>query len=183
MGWGRWYAEFDGPCRAVVQGRTVWALGSGTDGREYRLLHRLGAACVMEVDKELRRFPDEIGHRKLEAAYRIFGGTWTELMGTDWSTLPAADVALVKWPANSHIWRGEKGVHDVLHRIPCFIYVGRNGAGTACAPRQFWDFCLGRELLHEVWGDQNDLLIYGKRCPERQPSCREEIAALSEEFK
>lgn len=155
--YGTWFHGFDEVVRPFVEGRIVWALGSGTDEAEAEHLERCGAAGVILVDKHDRRLGPAVyrvssGQRTLVWAYFHELDAIPELEG-----IPR-DVALVKWPRES-----DPGGHlsRLLQSFPCVIYIGKNDGWTACGSPQFWRDMQRRLILAAQEYRTNDLIVFG----------------------
>jgi hypothetical protein len=163
----------------LIAGRTVWALGSGSDMQEAHRLASLGAATVYAVDKAHRErllVPTFERARVDRAAvydcraYFVEFETHVQVTG-----LPNPDVAFLKWPtAQRH-----PGLLQLLKRAGTVIYVGRNDGITACGGTLMWEHLRTRTLLEVVEGPRNDMLVYGGGGEYTTiPRCREEHYAL-----
>lgn len=167
--------------KALVEGKVVWALGSGYDTQEAWQLVSFGAAKVYAVDKA-RKTAFEPSFKRLHTgdlgeiwdcgAYFTDFGKWAK--DTD---LPDPDVVFMKWPRENN----QAGLVALMFRAPVVIYVGRNDGVTACGGPDVWEHLRSRELSQVLEGTRNDLLVYGaggEPSPSPAPRCREEAHAL-----
>jgi len=155
-----------------VQGAVVWALGTGADDSEARMLSDLGAKKIYAVDKGMSHRGPRLIHPQFHWNVRI--RTWEcnsyfdEFEG--WIK-EEPEVIFVKWPdTNSRVSR-------LLRRSPSLIYIGRNDKITACGSGEFWIHLFRREIDVVIEGSENDLIVYGEISKEgtaQFPRCREE---------
>jgi hypothetical protein len=155
----------------LVRGKTVWALGSGSDLQEAWQLVGLRASTVYAVDKARRTFGPEF--RQVRPSLWDCGAYFPEFSA--WARdLPDPDLVFLKWPRESP----QAGLIGLLARAPMVIYVGRNDGITACGGVDMWSHLQVRDLLQVVEGVRNDLLVYGGDVIKTSPRCREEEHAL-----
>lgn len=144
-----------------VEGQVVVDLGAG-DGNLSLELVELGARRVIAVDKNpMPRYLSEAGAETVCLPFKrlVF--------------LPA-DVAFLSWPDNHE----QKGLLEILERIPVVVYLGKNTDGAACAWPLFFARMLEREVLDYVPAPENTLIVWGpRRVVQRQP-LGEELAGL-----
>lgn len=88
------------------------------------------------------------------------------------------DVALLSYPVNN--WETSISLIPILKRIPCVIYIGKNGNGTVCGTEHLWKYLVTRTLTGIVEGVPSSVLVYGghDRNIHRQPLVAEEYGGL-----
>lgn len=153
--------------KPIVTGRTVWALGSGRDDKEARMLLALGARGVTSIDK-LKE--DPMGRR-------IYFADFEKLLLT--GSVDIADVAFIKWPITTLL--GADGLARLAARCNKIVYIGKNDGFTACGDPSLWYLLRRRKLETVVEHEANDMLIYGEYCDPRNPETREEAMAFASE--
>lgn len=168
--------------RPFVDGRTIHDLGAGQCTLAMLLLQRLGAACVIALDKESM---PELVRAGLIQAQTTFEDVAGEHDVAEWKRplverardlTRTIDVAFVSWPQN----HPSEGLLRLLRRAGVVVYLGSNVNGSACAwPGLFMSEFLFREVLAHVPERANSLIVYGERCEApRRKLLGEEIAAV-----
>ena len=163
--WGMVTNKMMASMKPVVEGKIVWALGSGPDDKEAKMLYSLGAGDVTLIDK-LRPVPSRrvIYFRdfydRISAGHEVF-----------------ADVAFIKWPVNTA--SGADGLSRIAALCSKIIYIGKNDGCTACGDPNLWYLLRRRKLETVVEHEANDMLIYGEYCAPRNPETREEAMTFT----
>ena len=166
-GYGRLSPEMAAVLVEHIQGRIVWALGSGPTLAEPRLLVQAGAKRVYAVDKVRRGLhPAYIQHDRIVEC-RAYADEFIR------SNPEVPDVVFLKWPDTAALWA------PVFADAPIVIYIGCNRRSTACGHPSIWRALSTRPILHVVEDVQNDLVVYGAPNARTQASsCREEQEAM-----
>lgn len=173
VGYSRLSVEQQNVIARHVKGGHVWDLGFGSSEAEPRMLQAMGAAHITAVDKDQRSqrprpYVENRGWGLVVHAY------FHELVSIPAVSTPGG-IAYLSWPVT---WHNEEV--PLLRGCEKVIYVGLNRNATACGGPSLWGHFLFRELIEEVQGEQNDLLVYGKMLSRsRSPAVREEIAAVT----
>jgi hypothetical protein len=165
-GYGSLSAEMAAVLVKYVQGRIIWALGSGPTLSEPRLLIQAGAARVYAVDKARRGMhPEYLVHDRIVEC-RAYSD---EFIHADPEVVSKPDVVFMKWPDTVARWA------PVFAEAPIVIYIGCNRRATACGHPSVWQALFTRPILHVIEDEQNDLIVYGAPNERTQTSsCREE---------
>lgn len=136
------------------------------------MLHGMGATHITAVDKD-RRSQSPRPYVESRAWGLVVHAYFHELEPIP-NVPTVSGIAYLSWPVT---WHNEEV--PLLRRCEKVIYVGLNRNATACGGPRLWGHFLFRELLEEVQGEQNDLLVYGKLLSRsRLPIAREEQAAV-----
>jgi len=169
MQWGKLTTDQLRELRVQASGRVVVDAGSGRPALtgENPPRDARGLADVVYLDKEAYPGVLEVD---LEDTHAVIATL------APW--LHTKPVLLLSWPISRPSYRfGFVSLFDTV------VYVGMNREGTACGNENLFRQFLRRDLLAEVQGWNNDLLVYGPAHPEQRllriPAAREERAVLS----
>jgi hypothetical protein len=148
----------------ILRGRVVYDLGAGDLGHSHALL-RCGADRVVAIDKEAMPKPRS---PRVTAVQSYF----------DRVVVPdRVDVAFVGWPQN----RPLPGLLNWLDAADVVIYLGHNFDGSSCGNAALFGYFTTRQLVVEVPGRRNSLLVMGERMKKLRALTPEEAAHFSAE--
>ena len=162
MSYGEITDEMEEVLAPLVDGKTVYDLGAG-DLAHSHVIARLGAEAVIAVDKVPMRTP------RCSKVSRLHG---------HFGELPVPDhigVAFLGWPQTYPL----PGLLNWLDAADVVIYLGHNFGDSYCGSPKLFFYLTRRDLIDEVLGQRNTLLVLGDRLAEMRPMTCEEAAHFS----
>jgi hypothetical protein len=152
----------------VFRGHPVADLGAGRFLAGTHALIKQGASKVYAVDY--------LPLTALESPVPR-GASYQKVdLAREWSPPAGCRLALLSWPAKD-IFDDGPAWEKILAQFDQVVYLGRTDAYSGCGSPRLWRHLARRDLVREVEGSHNDLLIYGKVVRAfSAPRCREERA-------